>query len=143
MGSNVPPWQMVSAILGGVSLRTATWWATPKIPTTTSSTIISCWNESLGEPGPVEIATSGSFDGKNFGLTGGLGTNFNHAKLDVSLSGNEHYAIFGDMNQQGAISGDKCGSSQNGRGGLFYVVDDPELSGAVKELIKGDTAPPN
>ncbi|MBZ5521456.1 MAG: SH3 domain-containing protein [Acidobacteriia bacterium] len=140
---NVPPWQMVSAVLGGVSLRTATWWATPKIPTTTASTTISCWHESLGEPGPVEIATTGHFDGKEFGLTGGLGTNFNHAKLGVSLSGNEHYAIFGDMNQQGAISGDKCGSSQNGRGGLFYVVDDPDLSSAVKDLITGNTAPPN
>jgi hypothetical protein len=138
---NVPPWQMVSAILGGVSLRTATWWATPKIPTTTASTTIGCWHESLGEPGAVEIATTGHWQDKNFGLTGGLGTNFNHAKLGVSLSGTEHYAIFGDMNQQGDISGAKCGSSQNGRGGLFYVVDDPDLAGAVKDLITGDTAP--
>lgn len=137
---NVPPWQMVSAVLGGISLRTATWWATPKIPTTTSSTTIGCWEESLGEPGPVEIATTGHWQGKEIGLTGGLGTNFNHAKLGVSLSGTEHYAIFGDMNQQGALS-DKCGSSQNGRGGLFYVVDDATLAGAVKDLITGDTAP--
>ncbi len=35
---NVPPWQMVSALLGSVSLRTATWWAQPEIPTTTAST---------------------------------------------------------------------------------------------------------
>ena len=32
---HVPPWQFVSAVLGGVSLRTATWWANPKIYTTT------------------------------------------------------------------------------------------------------------
>ena len=29
---NVPPWQMVSALLGGVPLRAATWWAQPEIP---------------------------------------------------------------------------------------------------------------
>ena len=27
---NVPPWQMISAILGGIPLRTATWWANPR-----------------------------------------------------------------------------------------------------------------
>jgi Deoxyribonuclease II len=27
---NVPPWQMVSAVLGGVSLKAATWWTTPQ-----------------------------------------------------------------------------------------------------------------
>lgn len=56
---NVPPWQMVSAQLGGVSLRTATFWAHPKIPTTADSSVPDCWDESLGTPGPVEIATSG------------------------------------------------------------------------------------
>jgi Deoxyribonuclease II len=138
---NVPPWQLVSAVLGGVSLRTATWWANPKIYTTTASTTISCWNDSLGTPGPVEIATTGQWDGTEFGLTGGLGTNFNHAKLGVSISGNESYAIFGDMNQQGTASGANCASSQNGRGGLFYVLENAELAASVKELINGDTAP--
>jgi hypothetical protein len=64
----------------------------------------------------------------------------NHAKVGVSTSGTHHYAIFGDMNQQGAISGN-CGSSQNGRGGLFYVIDDAQLYDSIKDLIKGDTAP--
>jgi hypothetical protein len=44
------------------------------------------------------------------------------------------------MNQQGALSGN-CASSQNGRGGLFYVVDNEKLHDAVVDLIKGDTAP--
>jgi len=78
---NVPPWQMVSAILGGVSLRSATWWANPKIYSTNSSTTITCWDNSLPKPGPVEIATTGKWAGKEFSLTGGLGTNFNHANL--------------------------------------------------------------
>lgn len=138
---HVPPWQMVSAVLGGVPLRAATWWAAPKIPTTTASTKIKCWDPSLGKPGAVEIATSGHWAGKEIGLQGGLGTNFNHAKIGVSASGDSHYSIFGDMNQQGSASGPNCASSQNGRGGLFYVVDDPELSATVKDLISGGTAP--
>jgi len=138
---HVPPWQMVSAILGGVSLRTATWWANPCIPTTTASTKVTCWDDSLDDPGPVEVATTGQWNGKTMGLKGGSGGNFNHAKIGVSTSGDKHYAIFGDMNQQGCASGSKCGSSQNGRGGLFYVVYNADLSDSVAALIKGDTAP--
>lgn len=137
---HVPPWQMVSALLGGISLRTATWWANPKIPTTTNTTQISCWDSSLPNPGPVEIATTGHWAGQEFGLTGGLGPNFNHAKVGISTSGTHSYSIFGDMNQQGAISG-TCSSSQNGRGGLFYVVEDSDLLKAVTNLISGGTAP--
>jgi hypothetical protein len=138
---NVPPWQMVSAVLGGVSLRTATWWATPEIYSTDATTAVSCWSPSLKAPVPVQIATTGTWGGKTFGLTGGLGTNFNHAKLGVSTSGANHYAIFGDMNQQGALSGTDCSSSQNGRGGLFYVLLDPQLSASLSSLMTGDTAP--
>jgi hypothetical protein len=138
---NVPPWQMVSALLGGVSLRTATWWATPRIYTTTASTKIGCWDESLGRPGPVAIATTGAWAGKDFGLTGGPGSDFNHAKVGVSISGDHYYSIFGDLNQQGAVSRGKCSSSQNGRGGLFYVVDDRVLHGSLQSLISGGTAP--
>jgi hypothetical protein len=138
---HVPPWQMVSAVLGGVSLRTATWWATPKIYTTTTTTKIRCWDDTLGAPGPVEIAITGRWQGKEFGLTGGPGANFNHAKIGVSISGDHHYSIFGDMNQQGTALGQKCSSSQNGRGGLFYVVDDSDLFAGVKDLITGNTAP--
>jgi hypothetical protein len=137
---NVPPWQMVSSFLGGVSLRTATWWATPKIYSTTESSRITCWDANLNKPGPVEIASSGQFEGKTFGLTGGPGPNNNHAKIGVSTSGDHPYVIFGDMNQQGAISGN-CSSSQNGRGGLFFVIEDADLAGSVGDLISGDTAP--
>ena len=137
---HVPPWQMVSSVLDGVSLRTATWWANPKIPSTTSSTPIDCWDPSLGTPGAVEIATSGHFAGKTFGLKGIATPEGNHAKIGVSTSGTHLYTIFGDMNQQGAISG-TCKSSQNGRGGLFFVIDDAELSNSVKDLLSGDSAP--
>ena len=137
---DVPPWQMVSALLDGVSLRAATWWANPKINTTTASTKIGCWDARLGKPGPVAIATSGEWDGTRFGLKGGAGPNFNHAKVGVSTSGSSHFSIFGDMNQQGKLSG-KCSSSQNGRGGLFYVVDDEVLFDGVTSLLNGQTAP--
>ena len=137
---HVPPWQMVSALLGGVSLRTATWWAKPKIPTTTDSTEVSCWSDDLGKPGPVEIATTGNWGGKSFGLRGGAGPNFNHAKIGTSTTGDAHYVIFGDMNQQGALA-ENCGSSQNGRGGLFYVVTNDTLFAGVTKLIEGESAP--
>jgi hypothetical protein len=137
---HVPPWQMVSATLDGVDLRTATWWANPKIPTTTRSTTIACWDSSLGTPGAVEIATTGQFGGKALGLQGVASSSGNHAKIGVSLSGTHHYAIFRDMNQQGALSGN-CKSSQKGRGGLFYVIDDGALAGSLHDLITGDTAP--
>jgi Deoxyribonuclease II len=139
-GLHVPPWQMVSAVLGGIPLRTATWWARPQIPTTTRSDSVGCWSNSLGKPGPVEIATTGLWAGKEFALIGGAGTNYNHAKLGVSISPNNHYAIFGDLNQQGSLS-DKCGSSQNGRGGLFYVVNNAALSASVKDLITAKPPP--
>jgi hypothetical protein len=139
-GLHVPPWQMVSSVLDGVSLRAATWWANPQIPSTTSSTTIDCWDPSLSTPGAVEIATSGHFAGKTFGLQGIAAPDGNHAKIGVSTSGTHHYTIFGDMNQQGAISG-TCKSSQNGRGGLFFVIDDAELSSSVRDLISGDSAP--
>ncbi len=137
---HVPPWQMVSALLGGEPLRTASWWATPKIPTTTASTPVGCWDPSLGQPGAVEIATTGTWAGQPLGLEGVDEPAGNHAKIGVS-TGSHSYSIFGDMNQQGSLSGPNCESSQNGRGGLFYVIDDPQLFKSVRDLIQGGTAP--
>jgi hypothetical protein len=137
----VPPWQMVSAILGGTSLRAATWWTTPEIYSTTAGTAVSCWDPSLGKPGGVEIATTGQWEGKTLGLTGGPDTNFNHAKIGVSTSGTNSYSIFGDMNQQGTLSGPACDSSQNGRGGLFYVLKEEQFSKSLTQLLTGGAAP--
>ena len=95
---------------------------------------------SLGKTGAVQIATTGTWMGKTMGLEGMPEPNGNHAKVGVS-TGTHAYAIFGDMNQQGSASGPNCGSSQNGRGGLFYVVDNADLSRSLKDLIKGGTAP--
>jgi hypothetical protein len=136
----VAPWQLVSSALGGVSLRAATWWASPKIPTTTSATTIECWDNGLDAPGAVEIATSGQWQGKQFGLKGVANPDGNHAKIGVSLFARNPFSIFGDMNQQGALSGGNCASSQNGRGGLFYVLDDKELFDSLTDLIRGETA---
>jgi hypothetical protein len=127
----------VSAVLGGVSLRAATWWVPPAIPSTTVSTPVQCWDGTLGKPGAVEIATTGAWAGKTLGLQGGARPDGNHAKIGVSTSGTHKYSIFADMNQQGTLSGPSCASSQNGRGGLFYVVDDGPLFDSVTALIKG------
>lgn len=138
---NVPPWQMVSAELGGASLRVATSWTKPYIPTTTADMKITCWDSSLRKPGAVEIATTGQWDGKTFGLKGGQGRNRNDAKIGVSTSDHDPYSIFGDMDQQGSLMAPKCARSQNGRGGMFYVVKDKKLFDSMTNLIKGDTAP--
>lgn len=138
-GLHVPPWQMVSAVLHGLPIRTATWWANPEIPTTTASTKVSCWDKTLGVRGPVEIATTGQWDGATFGLKGKL-PDGNHAKIGVSTDSNNPYAIFGDLNQQGTLGGKNCKSSQNGRGGTFYIVKDKGLFNGLTSLIKGATA---
>jgi len=138
---HVPPWQMVSSQLGSVSLRVASWWTNPTIGSTSTQTPIDCWDASLPKPGAVEIAISGGWQGTKFGLKGGLGPDFNHAKVGVSTSGSHHFVIFGDMNQQGALSNSNCGSSQNGRGGMFLIVDDQTLWSSVSDLLNGDSAP--
>lgn len=137
---NVPPWQLVSAVLGGVPLRTANWWANPAMDSTDANSPVTCWSPSLPKPGPVDIATTGSWDGKTFALTGGEGGNHNHAKIGVSTAGDTSYNIFGDMNQQGSLSGN-CTSSQNGRGGMFFVMVQPQLAGSLSSLIAGGSAP--
>ncbi len=139
---NVPPWQMVSAMLGGEPLRVASWWASPEIPTTAADTAIGCWDDSLGKPGAVQIATDGTWAGKSMGLEGISSPNGNHAKIGVS-TGLRPYTIFGDMNQQGTLSGSNCGSSQNGRGGLFFILEDQQLHDAIASLIAGGSAPAN
>jgi hypothetical protein len=139
---HVPPWQLVSAELAGTALRTATWWAVPRIPSTTGSEHIDCWDDSLGRPGAVQIATSGQWRGTRFSLRGGPGADDNHAKIGVSIAATAApgYVIFGDLNQQGALDG-RCQRSQNGRGGLFFVLRDPVLATGVRSLINGATAP--
>jgi hypothetical protein len=136
---NVPPWQLVSFLLQGEGERSATWWASPQIYSTNKTTKIKCWGDPvLGQqPGAVAIATSGQWDGKELGLKGGQ----NHAKIGVTTTGDKHYTIFGDLNQQGTIAPPKCERSQNGRGGLFFIVEDKALFDSVSDLLEGDTAP--
>jgi hypothetical protein len=50
----------------------------------------------------------------------------------VSVTGN--LAIFGDMNQEGALSGN-CKTKQNDRGGLFFVVQDPATAKSLRSLL--------
>lgn len=132
----VPPWQLISARLGGVPLRTSTWRANSPIPTTKATTPIGCWRPSLGKPNAVEIATTGKWMGKVIKIS----ASGSHGKLGVSLDPARPFTIFGDMNQQGSLTGN-CGSAQNGRGGLFFVLSDPQLYASMRELLEGGTAP--
>ena len=136
----VPPWQMVSAQLGRLDLRVASWWANPKIDSTISGDTPACWDSALGIPGAVEIATSGIWEGTSFGLEGGLGGDYNHAKIGISKDASKPLCIFGDMNQQGALSQD-CSSSQNGRGGMFFVLENQKLFASLTSLLSGESAP--
>lgn len=142
---HVPPWQFVSSALGGEPLLSATWWASPQIASTRSAADVHCWDASLPTPpGEVDVALAGSWNGVPVAFTGGP----NHAKVGVSLPGStHHYAIFGDLNQQGQLgaasapNAANCGSSQNGRGGMFFVIDNPALSGGIFGLLTGKIAP--
>ena len=137
---HLPPWQLVSAMLSGRSLRVASWWEEPAVFTTTKTSPIEGWPAPLAKPGAVAIATSGNWHGKPLGLTGGEGANHNHAKLGVTTDAGPPLCIFGDMNQMGAVSG-QMDISQNGRGGTFYVLQHPEMWKSLTQLLKGDTAP--
>lgn len=145
-GLHLPPWQLVSGKLGGLSLRVASWWASPEIYSTDKGVNIEGWPSNLSQPGAVVIATTGNWDGKSIGLTGGLGTNFNHAKIGISTDPAKPVCIFGDINQQGALRsnyahpGQKMDSSQNGRGGTFYVLQNQGLFDSLTQLLKGNTA---
>lgn len=136
---NVPPWQMVSALLSSVSERTATWWASPQIFSTLKTTAIGCMKGLLDDkkPGAIDIAKNGTWAGKTIGLIGGQ----NHAKIGVTTSGDKHYAIFGDLNQQGTINPPHCERSQNGRGGMFFVVENKDLFDTVTGLLDGESEP--
>ncbi|GAB5417551.1 MAG: hypothetical protein Crog4KO_08230 [Crocinitomicaceae bacterium] len=151
---NVPPWQMISSQLDNVPLRVASWWETPPIPTTNEQTKISCWYDapsSENTTGAVDIALTGTFGEHKLGLTGGMGRDYNHAKLGVSTDPSKPYSIFGDMNQQGALSPqvdpdskDKsptCWISQNARGGMFFVMDDAAMYKSLYRLLNGETSP--
>lgn len=147
-GLAVPPWQMISSKLGGLPLRVASWWAHPAIPSTTGDSKVTCWSKSLiHPPGAVDIAITGKWDGVTLSLRGAHGENSNHAKLGVSTDSEQPISIFGDQNQQGAIrkgyvkANQKCSSSQNGRGGTFYVLHHQDFFDSLTALLKGDSAP--
>ena len=131
----VPPWQLISARLD-VPLRTSTWRANSPIPTTTDRTAVSCWRPSLGKPRAVEIAITGKWMNKVIRISG----SGSHGKLGVSLDPAHPFTVFGDMNQQGSLAG-TCGSAQNGRGGLFFVLGDRQLYASMRQLLEGETAP--
>jgi hypothetical protein len=101
---------------------------------------VGCWDQSLGAPGAVQIATTGTWQDKTLGVDGAGEPDGNHAKIGVS-TGQHPNNIFGDLNQQGELAGPHCDSSQNGRGGLFFVVDDTPLFSGVRDLLQGQTAP--
>lgn len=153
----VPPWCLVSAKLGGVDLRVASWWGQDPIPSTRRGETIGCWpKHHMEAPGAVEIAETGHWKGKEFSLIAEkpeaaveaedpeLDHEKNHAKIGVSLDPDHPYTIFGDMNQAGTLDPAHpggCRVSQNARGGMFFVLRYPELWESVKDLLSGASEP--
>jgi hypothetical protein len=136
---HAPPWLLVSSVLGSVDLLVASWWNQRDIPDTSAGEQIDCWPNSAGwkDPGAVVNAQSGHWQSTSFSLLGVGNPSGNHAKVGVTTSGDHPYAIFGDMNQEGALSGN-CAVKQNGRGGMFFVVQDQDLHDEVQSLISDD-----
>lgn len=135
---HAPPWLVVSALLGGEPLRVATWWTgTGGLPST-HAVKPACWSGDLGAPGEIEVAMTGTWHDP-IGLAGGNNPKGNHAKIGTSLADGHHLTILGDMNEDGRLMMD-CHKEQNGRGGLFFVLADPELWTNVSALLKGQTA---
>jgi hypothetical protein len=143
---DVPSWQFVSAELGGANLRVATFYDTDRIATTQQAGKPTCWNASLGIPGAVENAKTGSWPDPSTGKKvvfdfGSSPSNGNHAKIGVTTSGTP-MAIFGDENQQGGlgpVGKPGCAAAQNGRGGTFYALQDPQLAASLGQLMAGDS----
>jgi NADPH:quinone reductase-like Zn-dependent oxidoreductase len=73
---------------------------------------------------------------KYLGAAKVIATRRNEAELqEVKALGADVAILF----TLGTISGN-C-KSQNGRGGLFFMIDDADLSNSVKDLISGGSAP--
>jgi hypothetical protein len=145
----VPPWQMISAQLKSLPLRVVSWWATPKIYSTKAGDIPGCWATGLGTPGDVDIALTGVYASVTIDLLGDNGENGNHAKIGISTNTKQPICIFGDENQQGVVrsgtdpetgKAEICSSGQNGRGGTYYVLNNPGLFKSLTQLFKGRTA---
>jgi hypothetical protein len=133
---HAPPWLVVSALLGGEPLRVATWVRGDGGLPSTHAVKPSCWSNDLGSPGEVDVAITGK-DG--MGLQGGVRRDGNHAKIGVSLPQGHHLTIFGDMNEEGRLLTD-CSKAQNGRGGLFFVLDNAGLWSSMSALLEGQIA---
>ena len=134
---HVPPWQMVSAVMGGVPLTVATWLTGPRQIDDTKRGRPECWDQTLDAPGAVTNADTGTWMKKVFGLTGGPSPDRNHAKIGVSTPAK--YAIFGDLNQEGTLS-EPCNVSQNTRGGMFFAVKNESLSASLGKMMNVDEA---
>lgn len=144
-GLEVPPWQMISALLGQKPLRVASFWSGEKIYPTQNGSAPRCWEAELGTPGPVDIAETGTWDNAAICLSGTACTGgpkgTNHAKIAVVTEDGSETVILSDMNQDGTLSplsgSAGCGASQNKRGGMFFVVQDKELHESIVGLLKG------
>ncbi len=71
-GLSAPPWQFVSAVLGKVPLRVATFWMGAKIYSRPGRTKPDCWPTAIKSlsPGAVQVVTTGIWEGTTIRLSG-------------------------------------------------------------------------
>ena len=129
-GLDVPPWQMVSALRATLRSEPRRGGPSHGFRRQQATTAIKCWDEDIlktKKPGPVAIAKTGSWDELEINLRAPL----NHAKIGTAIADDKKYAMFGDINQQGAPRR-RVQQDQNGRGGLFFVVRTTSCSRASR-----------
>ncbi len=119
------PWSYVTAKLNA-GLRVLSWYSHPYTPPL-------CQGDTSGAascayPGfnTIQIVNGlqlpdGSYSWCGHGAASNSG---NHAKIGIGI--NSNWVVFGDMNMQGTINS-YCDSSQMGRGGGFYAIQNQTL----------------
>lgn len=139
---NAPPWQFVSWRLGAADLRVATWNNSPTIGSTYDEKAVTCWPPGyltagkVPHLGRVESAATGKWGTTTLHMQ----ASENHGKFGVSRNPGETLSVFGDLNQSGGLK-TACANAQNGRGGLFFVVDDAKLADSLRTLLSGTSVP--
>ena len=149
-----PPWLLVANDLG-VDLGVASWWDFNYGQATlcsgddySNATENYCLinnelglalNTQGGAAQSVENAIAASFmvggADRAWALWGEFSGIASHAKFGVAGDQTSHWVVSGDQNSQGFDCSSACNGSQQGRGGLFFAVQDEALHESLYDLL--------
>jgi len=111
----------------------------PKIATKRRPRLMStCWDPSLDKAGPVDGLRQPEMGGQGIRLTGRTGNQFQYCQATVLVySGTSPlFGIFGEMNQQGAASGQEMSSSSRTTRWAVLCRRDASLSDSLDKPYK-------